>query len=266
MRISVENITLSYDAVRVLDGVTLEFRPGELVGLIGPNGAGKTSLLRIAANLQEPGGGSVRYDDDPASAIGERRLARRLAFLAQDAHAYWPLRADAVVALGRLPHRRPMRGLGSDDKAAIDRALIAVDADRLRGRTLAQMSGGERMRVLLARALAVEAEMLLADEPTASLDPAHQIEVIQLLRRSARDGRGVVVVMHDLSLAARFCDRVVLLAHGKVKADGPPMAALTDGNLAAAYGIGVARGTHDGVPFILPWASLPAPGGKSGEG
>ncbi|BAT58971.1 putative siderophore transport system ATP-binding protein YusV [Variibacter gotjawalensis] len=264
MRIDARDIAFSYGDTPVLDGVSLSLHPGEFVGLIGPNGAGKSSLLRVLANLRAPNGGTVRYDDADAASIGARRLAQRLAFLAQDSQAYWPLRVDAVVALGRHPYRKPFRGADETDRAAIARAIQAADVTAFSQRTMAQLSGGERMRVLLARALAVEAETLLCDEPTASLDPAHQIDTMNLLRAAAHSDRSVVVVLHDLSLAARYCDRLILLSGGKILADGPPDAVLTDRNLADAYGIDVVRGTHDGVPFLLPWAALPAPGGKGG--
>ena len=158
-----------------------------------------------------------------------------------------------MVALGRLPHRRPFRGLSAADDAVIENAIAMADVASLRGRTMSQVSGGERMRILLARALAVEAEILLADEPTAALDPLHQIEAMELLRLITRQRRGVIVVLHDLSLAARFCDRLILLAHGGVLAQGAAGQVLTDSHLADAYQVEAIRGEHDGEPFVLPW-------------
>ncbi len=262
MEIRAENISAHYGPTRVLDNVDLTLRAGEMVGLIGPNGAGKTTLLRVLANLRPPENGRVTYDGASARELGERALAKRLAFLAQDGHAHWPLRAEAVVALGRLPHRAAFQGSSAEDAAAIERALRVADVAHLRDRALGQVSCGERMRILLARALAVEAEMLLADEPIASLDPAHQLQIMGLLRGLAQGGRGVAVVLHDLTLAARYCDRLVLLAAGAVLADGAPAAVLTDANLAAAYGIDVVRGERAGVPFLIPWSALPRGGGS----
>ena len=146
--------------------------------------------------------------------------------------------------------------IAEDDRAAIAKAFAATDASAFRERSLGSLSGGERMRVLLARALAVEAEMLLADEPLAGLDPRHQFEAMVLFRRIAAAGTGVVVVLHDLALAGRFCDRLVLLESGRILADGPPATVLDDGNLARAFGIAVARGSRDGEHFILPWQAL----------
>jgi iron complex transport system ATP-binding protein len=215
-------------------------------------------LLRVLANLAAPDAGDVRYDGKLAAELGGRALARRLSFLAQDGQAQWPLRAEALVALGRLPHRKTFQGLGADDHAAIERALALADVAHLRERTVGRVSGGERMRILLARALAVEAEILLADEPIAALDPAHQLQIMGLLRGIAHEGRGVVAVLHDLSLAARYCDRLVLLSRGRVLADGPPCEVLTDARLAEAYGIEVVRGERAGVPFLVPWAAVGA--------
>src|SRR5262249_55751347 len=187
--------------------------------------------------------------------LGSRELSQRVAYLAQAGSVHWPMRVESVVALGRLPHRRPMQGLDAADRAAIERAMVACDVVPFRARTMSEVSGGERLRILLARALAVEADILLADEPIAALDPLHQLQVMELLRMTARQGRGVVVVLHDLALAARFCDRLVLLAGGGVVGEGEPSVVLCDEHIATAYGVEVVRGERDGVPFVLPWTA-----------
>jgi iron complex transport system ATP-binding protein len=256
MRIEAKGIAIAFAGKPILTGIDLALRPGELVGLIGANGAGKTTLLRILADLLPPAAGTVLYDGKAARTLGRRALAQRLAFLAQGGSVRWPMRAEAVVALGRLPHRRPFADLTVTDRTAITKAFAATDASAFRERSLDSLSGGERMRVLLARALAVEAEMLLADEPLVGLDPRHQLEAMALFRRIAAAGTGIVVVLHDLSLAGRFCDRLVLLDGGRILADGPPAAVLDDGNLARAFGIEVARGNRDGENFVLPWQAL----------
>lgn len=255
MRIEAKDIAVALGGKPVLRGVDLVLQPGELVGLIGPNGAGKTTLLRILADML-PHEGSVLYDGEPARVVGQKGLARRLAFLAQGGAVHWQMRAQAVVALGRLPHRRPFAGMTAADHAATARAMAAADISAFADRTLDTLSGGERMRVLLARALAVEAEILLADEPLAGLDPRHQLEAMLLLRQAAAAGTGVVVVLHDLTLAGRFCDRLVLLDQGRILVDGPPERVLGDDHLAQAFGVTVARGSRDGEEFVLPWHPL----------
>lgn len=187
--------------------------------------------------------------------MGRDKLARRLSFLAQGGDVYWPLGVDHIVGLGRLPRRRPFAGMCAEDHAAVERALIAADVAQFRLRTSSTLSGGERMRVPLARALAVEAEILLANEPVAALDPLHQLRIMQLLRSTARKGAGVVVVLHDFTLATRFCDRIVLLAGGRIVLDGAP-SELSDDLIAEPYGFVALRGEHEDRPFILPWAPV----------
>ena len=158
------------------------------------------------------------------------------------------MHTEAVVALGRLPHQASP----AEDEAAIARAMQATGAQALRGRTMDTLSGGERMRVLLARALAVEAPLLLADEPVAALDPLHQLRVMTLLQRAAQGGTGIIAVLHDLSLAARFCDRLVLIAEGALVAEGPPGDVLRPMHLKRAYGVEMVAGTADGIPYVMP--------------
>ena len=253
MDIEGKNISVRFGRTIVLKGVNFAARNGEMVGLIGPNGSGKTTLLRALANLQALHAGSVHYDGRTAHDFGANELARRVAYLAQGGAVHWSLRAETLVSLGRLPHRRPFQGLSAADKLAISKAMLTADVGSFRNRTMAQISGGERMRVLLARALAVEADSLLTDEPIAALDPLHQLRVMELLRSIAHRGCSVTVVLHDISLAARFCDRLVLLADGSVVAEGPPELVLTDQHIVDVYGIEVVRGEHDGASFLLPW-------------
>jgi iron complex transport system ATP-binding protein len=261
MEIEAKGIAVRFGATTVLDGVDLALHAGEMVGLIGPNGSGKTTLFRLA-NLRPPDGGGVRYDGRTAAEIGARELARQIAYLAQGGTVHWPMRVETLVALGRLPHRRPFQELGAADHEAIEQAMAAADVASLRRRTMAQVSGGERMRILLARALAVDAGVLVADEPIAALDPLHQLQVMELLRAIAGRARAVIVVLHDLALAMRFCDRLILLAGGNVLVEGPPARVLTDGHVARAYGVEVVRGERDGVAFVLPWKpSGPSAGG-----
>jgi iron complex transport system ATP-binding protein len=254
MRIEARDIALSLNGTAILRGIDLTLEAGQMVGLIGPNGAGKTTLLRVLASLRPPDRGSILYNGATAAQIGHRAFARQLAYLAQGASVHWPLTVERLVGLGRLPYRRLWGNGTADDERAIAEALRVTETEAFRQRTLATLSGGERTRVLLARALAVEAVVLLADEPIAALDPYHQLHVMELLQETARQGTTVVVVLHDLTLAARFCARLVLLDAGRVVADGAPETVLSAVNLARVYRVTVLHGTYDRERYVLPWA------------
>lgn len=261
MSLRATDLTVIRAGRRVLDAVSVDIAAGEVVGLIGPNGAGKTTLLRALCGLDPPQSGQVSIQGRPLSALSRVETGRAVAYLAQGGRIHWPMRVDELVALGRLPHR----AAPDADDPAVERALKAADVWRLRARITGSLSGGERARVLLARALAVDAPFLLADEPVAALDPYHQLQVMDVMRASARAGAGVVVVLHDLTLAARFCDRLVLLREARKLADGAPVEVLTSERLGLAYGVSIARGTHEGEAFVLPWRRLPG-GAEPGEG
>ena len=221
--------TVVRDASWRLDG-------GELVALLGANGAGKTTALRAVLGLTPRSGGEVRVGGDPARMPPSER-ARRIAYLPQIRPLAWPVRVRDVVALGRFAHGATLSRLNGADAEAVVRALQACDLESLVERSCSTLSGGELARVHVARALAAEAPLLLADEPTASLDPLHQFQVMQLLRSGADAGRGVLVVMHDAALAACTADRLLWMADGRIVADGPPEATLTAARLAEVYGV-----------------------------
>ncbi|MCJ2128334.1 ABC transporter ATP-binding protein [Methylobacterium sp. E-045] len=261
MSLATEALDVRLGGRAVLSNISLFLERGTLIGLVGPNGAGKTTLLRTLAGLVAPTKGRVVLDGMPLAGIARDARARRIAVLFQGAGAGWPMRVRDLVALGRLPHRRAFGGLDASDQAAVARAMARTDTARFAERTEPTLSSGERMRVLLARALAVEAAWLLADEPITALDPAHQLDAMTLLRSVAAAGTGIVAVLHDLSLAARFCDRIVVMEAGRLVADGHPAIALTDRLLADVFGITVRRGVApDGTPYMLPWSrSGPVP-------
>lgn len=234
------DVRVVVDSQTLLDGVDVELRGGEMVGLIGPNGAGKTTLLRVLAKLLEPEHGAVTLDHIALSQITSATFAQRCAYLAQGAHAHWPLSVERVVALGRLPYLDWRQALNAADIDAIEIAMMAAEVEHLRRRAVTTLSGGERMRVLLARIFAAQPQMILADEPIAALDPYHQLHVMELLRNHAHasdKSNAVLAVLHDLNLAARFCDRLILMAHGRVVCDGAVREVLTVENLRSVYGV-----------------------------
>ena len=217
----------------VVDGVTLRVGAGDCVGLIGPNGAGKTTLLRGALGLLPYLGGSN------LAAMAPRERARQAAFLPQARDVAWPVSVEALVALGRGPHRgtQAEHDRAAVDRAAVDRALTRMGLDAHRQRIATALSGGEQARVLIARALAQETPLLIADEPVAGLDPESQIRAMKVFRALADEGRAVVASIHDLGLAARHCTRLVMMARGRIVADGAPVDVLTAAHLTDVFGV-----------------------------
>lgn len=248
--IAAEGLSVRLGRHPAVTGIDLRLTPGQLVGIIGPNGAGKSTLIRALLGLARPAAGRVTIDGADIAKLDRRAIARAIAYLPQGQTLHWPLSAERLVALGRLPHLGPLSRLSSEDAAAIDAALAQTDALNLKNRIATELSGGERARVLLARALAVGAPALIADEPLAALDPGHQIDVMTLLRDQARGGALVVTVLHDLNIAARWCDRLLLMDGGALVADGAPLDVLTHANLARVYGV-TARIEEDGAPLVI---------------
>jgi iron complex transport system ATP-binding protein len=257
-------VAFGYGAGPVFEEIAFSIRPGELVALCGPNGAGKSTLLRLLLGLHAPAAGEVRLGGAPVAALSRRQIARRAALLPQDAPVDLPLTVREAVALGRLPHLDRFQPEGATDAAAVARALAATDTAALADRPVVELSGGERHRVHLARALAQEAPLLLLDEPIAGLDLAHQLQALDLLRATVDEGRGALVALHDLSLAARRCDRMILLAGGRIRADGQPAVVLTPETLARVFGVRAeVRHDAEGRLLVVPHEALHGAGEAS---
>ena len=248
--LSLAGLTVQLGRHRAVDGVDLSVLPGECVGLIGPNGAGKTTLMRAALGLL-PAAGESALGGEALARLSQGERARRAAYLPQTREIAWALTVETLVTLGRLPHRPLGAARSGADRAAIEAAMARMEVAAFAARPAVTLSGGEQARVLLARALAQETPLLLADEPTAGLDPAHQIAAMETFAGLAREGRGAVVSLHDLGLAARWCTRLVLMDRGRVVADGPPAAVLTPERLAEVYGVHAYRAEVDGAPVIM---------------
>jgi iron complex transport system ATP-binding protein len=240
----------------VLHDVSLALSSGHLVALVGPNGAGKTTLLRALAGLV-PSEGAIEVGGAALSSLSLRERARRFAYLPQGHVVHWPLAARDIVALGRYPHGAtdPAR-LTPKDTEAVLRAMQATDVMEFSERRVTELSGGERSRVALARVLAVEAPVILADEPTASLDPRHQFDVMKSLRASADKGVLVIVVTHDLGLAARFADTVLVLSDGRLVSRGAPAEALSEKVMGDVFRISAYRAEYQREAVIVPWAEI----------
>lgn len=236
----------------ILDQVSGVLHPGEVTAILGPNGAGKSSLLFCLSGLRHPTAGEAHLGERRLQDLGHQERARAIGFLPQRAEVHWDITARALVSLGRLPHRGRW-GESEADRAAVAEAMEATDVSHLSERKALRLSGGEQARVLLARALAGQPAWLLADEPLASLDPAHQLDALQRLSDCARRGMGVVTVLHDLTHAARIADQVILMREGGILAAGPAAEVLTPELIEAAFGIRVHIGADGGgAPIIVP--------------
>jgi iron complex transport system ATP-binding protein len=221
----------------VLDGVFLDFAPGMVTAIVGPNGAGKSTLLSCLAGLRRPDVGVVALDGVQLATLPSKARARRIAFLPQSPEISWAVDVRTFVGLGRIP-RQGAFGLGREDEAAVEEAIEATGIEALAERVITTLSGGERARALIARALAGWTDWILADEPLTGLDLGHAFDAVDLFRHLAEgQGKGVIVTLHDLPLAARAADRVIVLSEGLVLADGAPLEALTPEVLAQAYGV-----------------------------
>lgn len=252
--VAFEGVSVRLGGQLVVEGVDLELREGELLGLIGPNGAGKSTLLRAATGVVPLEGGAIRIEGRARESYSSRELAQRVAVVQQTPEAPASMTVAELVALGRTPHLGLLARESARDFGIAGVAMERAGCDALAGRELGTLSGGQRRRAFIARALAQEPAILLLDEPTANLDPQAQAELCVLLRTLVREGVAVMVVMHDLTLAAAYCDRLALLAEGRVVAAGTPSEVVTEDLLRQIYGplITVIAHPQSGLPVIVP--------------
>lgn len=251
-----ESLCIAKSQRTLVNNVSLDIESGELVGLIGPNGAGKSTLLSMLAGLIKCDSGTVTLLGRLLTDIPLNERSRLLGWVAQSGPINWPLTVERIVTLGRRPHLGSWQRLKQQDTEAIERAIVATDCDALRHQDATTLSGGERTRMLLARALAAEPQVLLADEPIAALDLKHQLQTMQVLRQYASGEQSCLVVLHDLSLASRYCDRLYMMHEGGIVAEGIPEDVLSAENLRSVYGVEVATGSDGEVPWIVPVREL----------
>jgi len=253
MTLVAEDLSVVLKGREVLHHIRFAAEPGELVAIVGPNGAGKTTLLKAVACLIDADG-RLEWRGRTLAEIPAAERARLMAYLPQGHVAHWPIAARQVVALGRAPLASSLNRLHPADEDAIDQAIDAVDAASFADRPITELSGGERARIMLARALAVGAPLLLADEPVASLDPEHQLGVMTILADQARAGRLVLAVSHDLLLAARFADRVLVLSEGRIVASGAAGETLKPELLRDVFKVETLPLHHEGGSLAVPWS------------
>jgi iron complex transport system ATP-binding protein len=231
----------------VVDGVSLDVEPGSTVGLLGPNGSGKSSLLRLLAGLRPASSGVVRLGDDDLATLSRRQVARRLATVDQEVSTDTDPTVRDVIGLGRLPHRASWAPSSGRDRRVVEASAATTRTAHLLDRPYSTLSGGERQRVQIARALAQEPTELLLDEPTNHLDVRHQLELLALVRSASTT---TVMALHDLNLAATYCDALVVLADGRVRAAGRPVDVLTSDLVADVYGVDAVVEHAAGVPHV----------------
>ncbi|RYJ14595.1 heme ABC transporter ATP-binding protein [Halogeometricum borinquense] len=254
--VSVSDLAVELGGTSILESVDLAVDEGTFVGLIGPNGAGKTTLLRALNGAISPARGSVIISGEMIHSLSSKATSRLVATVPQDTSLTFNFDVRQTIRMGRTPHRSRFGGWREDDESAVERALDRTQTAELSERTVSDLSGGERQRVLIARALAQETPVLLLDEPTASLDINHQVRTLELVRDLVGEGKTAIAAIHDLNLAAHYCDELVLLSDGRVVATGPPASVLTETNLEGAFGANAVV-THHPVTGSVYVTALP---------
>lgn len=237
VKLECQNLSFSYQQNKVIKDISLSFEAGQMIGLIGPNGAGKSTLLNLLMGLTPPAEGKVLLNERPLKSYARREIARHISLVPQNVSIGYAFTVREIVAMGRNPHLGSFKPESNQDLELIEQALCKTDLINMQNRRVDQLSGGERQRVFIARALAQQTPLLLMDEPTASLDLCHQLDILTLLSNLAEEGHLVITAIHDLELASRFCHRLILLSQGTVTADGKAEEVLTQTNLKQYFSI-----------------------------
>jgi iron complex transport system ATP-binding protein len=260
LKLKIQNVSFHYESVKALESVTFEVQSGEVLGVIGPNGSGKTTLLKCINMILKPESGTVFIDEKDISGLSRKDIAHRIGLVPQHSHVSFPFTVLDVVLMGRMPHLGRFMGKETQrDLEIVEKAMELTNTYHLANRLIDELSGGEFQRVIIARALAQEPNLLLLDEPTLHLDISHQLEIMELIRELAKNRElTAIVVSHDLNLAARFCDRLLLLNSGKIYAIGHPKEVLSPEKIREVYHINVKIGYHpeNRSPNIIPLTSL----------
>jgi iron complex transport system ATP-binding protein len=260
-----EHISFSYNGAPVLRDVSFAVETGDFVGLIGPNGTGKTTLLNLIDGILKPRAGMIRIHGVPVHQLQRDALAKIVAVVPQESPMIFPFLVQEVVLMGRAPHLGKWRFEGEKDLAIVNRAMAMTDTLALAGRSMNRLSGGERQRVLIARALAQEPQLLLLDEPTASLDIRHQVEFFNLIKTlNMTQGLTVIAVTHDINLASLYCDRIILLKEGRIQVAGRPVEVITEEHIQAVYETPVMVDRHPitDLPRVTPKREYPSETGS----
>ncbi len=236
----------------VLDSIGFTSKAPQFIGIIGPNGAGKTTLMRCLAGLVAPASGSVFFGDLLLSRMPAKARSQAIAFLPQDRHVHWELSCAEIVMLGRLPHRSGFAAPSDNDHKVVEDAMVHMDVRKFSDRSFDSLSGGEQARVLIARMLAQQPSLLIADEPVNGLDPAHQISLMKTFRDIVSTGKTVIASLHDMPLASRWCDRLLLLNHGKLVADNTPEKVLSKEHMSSVFGVSLGRLSWRNTSISVP--------------
>lgn len=246
------NLSVKFGQRTILDAIDFSINKGEFIGLIGPNGSGKTTLVRALSGMLPKHTNKIKFLGHSLSNYKPKQLAQKLAYLPQGNVSHWSITVENLVMLGRLPHRKPWQGASELDHKIVQQVLHDCDVSQFAKHTIETLSGGERARVFLSRALAVKPQLLIVDEPIAGLDPGHQLEVMNKFRQLSEQGMGIVSVIHDLTLAARYCHKLVMLGEQKIISQGSPEQVLSPANLERCFNIRAHIGEAEGQTFVIP--------------